>query len=163
MEVATAAVVVWSFLSHPLAPATLANFVLVVLAAAFVSWVIVYSGVNKPNRMKLLELSMSPNKALATLTGKLYDMTQCPFCAGTWVTGAIMLVFRFDFFGAGPLGVLLGIPAVAGVQAAVSLSLGLLVRKNPCDSCVTQGAATSDTGEVNVDEFEDEPPVMASA
>lgn len=138
-----AALAVLAYLSHPLAPGTAANYGLAVAAAAYISWVIVYSGVNKPNRIKLLNLSMNA-KVGKGLFSKLYDMTQCPFCSGMWVSTAIQMVFRFDFFGAGALGVLLGIPAIAAVQSAVALSLGLLVKKNPCDSCVQASSTTQD-------------------
>lgn len=143
------AAVLW-YASHPLAPGTAANYALVVLAASYVSWVIVYSGVNKPNRYMLLNLSMKDN-AIGKVAAKLYDMTQCPFCTGMWVSTGIQMVFRFDFFGAGALGVLLGIPAIAAVQSAVALSLGLLVKKNPCDSCVQASSTTTQ------DEEDDDP------
>lgn len=132
-----AALAVWSYLGQPLAPATLATFLLLIAALAYMSWVIVYSGINKPNRIIINNLSMSEKPLVEKLFTKLYDLMQCPFCTGFWLTSAVMLVLKPDFFHAGPVGVLLGIPAIAGLQALLALGMALAIKHNPCDSCIT--------------------------
>lgn len=89
-------------------------FLFATLAVGYLTFVLCYSKIGKPIRK------------FANLCGygKLQQMLMCPYCTGFWLSLLFQSVLRLDFYNAGILGVIAGVPALAMAAGWLALKTG---------------------------------------